>query len=147
LAANDVAKARAEREVAMVMQKPAPEQVPPQEASVPEEVPEQAQAPSEDDKRTDNAGDGGGKKRRRKRGGKGRDQNNAGSQEDAAPAQEQEAKQSEDDSASSSMTGKLILPTGEKPDRESLQPVMEKPKKLAPGEVYVDANGNVVTGD
>jgi hypothetical protein len=45
------------------------------------------------------------------------------------------------------MTGKLILPTGEKPKPEPVQPKTEKPKKLAPGEVYVDENGNVMIGE
>jgi hypothetical protein len=45
------------------------------------------------------------------------------------------------------LTGTLILPTGEKPKPEPVQPKTEKPKKLAPGEVYVDENGNVMIGE
>ena len=45
------------------------------------------------------------------------------------------------------LVGKLILPTGEKPKPEPVQPKVEKPKKLAPGEVFVDASGNVTIGE
>jgi hypothetical protein len=45
------------------------------------------------------------------------------------------------------MPGKLIMPSADKPKPDPILQVAEKPKKLAPGEVYVDANGNVTTGD
>jgi hypothetical protein len=45
------------------------------------------------------------------------------------------------------LTGTLILPTGVKPSAESHAVVAEKPKKLAAGEVYVDATGNVIIGE
>ena len=43
--------------------------------------------------------------------------------------------------------GKLILPTGEKPKPEAPAPQPDKPKKLAPGEVFVDEHGNVMVGE
>ncbi len=45
------------------------------------------------------------------------------------------------------LTGKLILPTGEKPAVEVKKADAPKPKKLAPGEVYVDDKGNVLIGE
>jgi hypothetical protein len=48
---------------------------------------------------------------------------------------------------SASMTGQLIMPTGQKPKPKSPMPVQSKPKKLAPGEVFVDAQGNVMVGE
>ena len=45
------------------------------------------------------------------------------------------------------LTGKLILPTGEKPVAKPDLIRDEKPKELAPGEVYVDASGNVIIGE
>lgn len=45
------------------------------------------------------------------------------------------------------LTGKLILPTGVKPSAQATLTRTEKPKKLAPGEVYVDETGNVVIGE
>ena len=45
------------------------------------------------------------------------------------------------------MTGKLIMPSADKP-KPAPEPVkLEKPKKLAPGEVFVDEHGNVVIGE
>jgi hypothetical protein len=46
-----------------------------------------------------------------------------------------------------SMTGKLILPSANKPAAEPEKPKLVKPKKLAPGEVFVDEHGNVVIGE
>ena len=45
------------------------------------------------------------------------------------------------------LTGKLILPSGDRPMPELAQHINVKPKKLAPGEVYVDDKGNVIIGE
>ena len=148
LAANDVAKARAEREAAVVMQKP---QVPapvPEAPATPPPVPPAAPPPQES--AVSSPPDSGNRKRRRRRGGQKRDDGGQNEQTQAAkpePAPSEPPKPQADASSAGNMTGKLILPTGERPAIEPVQPVMEKPKKLAPGEVYIDANGNVMTGD
>jgi hypothetical protein len=45
------------------------------------------------------------------------------------------------------LTGTLIMPTGDRPRPTAAFVPAVKPKKLAPGEVFVDENGNVVIGD
>lgn len=45
------------------------------------------------------------------------------------------------------LTGKVIMPTGEKPITVSLSQPASKPAKLAPGEVFVDEKGNVSVGE
>ena len=45
------------------------------------------------------------------------------------------------------LTGKLILPSADKPTAAMVAPKAEKPMKLAPGEVFVDENGNVMIGE
>jgi hypothetical protein len=129
LAADDVAKARAEQQAT---QPPAP-QAEPEAAPAPEEVP----APANEGRS--------GNKRRRHRGGRGgRDKSG---EHVASEAEAEHNKPTEAETEAGTMTGKLILPTTQKPEPESAQPKTEKPKKLAPGEVYVDDSGNVMIGE
>ena len=94
---------------------------------------------------------GGGEKRKRKR--------ERERIEPAAPRPEQSVEQitsaaeaahnkpTEAEEEQGKLTGKLIMPTGDKPKLEAEEPKTEKPKKLAPGEIFVDENGNVMSGD
>ncbi len=45
------------------------------------------------------------------------------------------------------LTGTLIMPTSEGPAANVDAPRIEQPKKLAPGEVFVDERGNVIIGE
>jgi hypothetical protein len=56
-------------------------------------------------------------------------------------------KPTEAEAEAGQLTGKLIMPSAEKPKPEPVTPKAEKPKKLAPGEVFVDENGNVIIGE
>ncbi|HVQ43511.1 MAG TPA: hypothetical protein VMT30_00915 [Candidatus Saccharimonadia bacterium] len=146
LAADDVAKARAERQATAVMARN-PE--PPVGVARPEETAEpvvnRKPAAAESAAAPAGSADGGSRNapRRRHRGGRGREKpaevivSKAEAEHNQPTAAAREA---------GSMTGKLILPTGEKPAAELDKPKEEKPKKLAPGEVYVDEQGNVVIG-
>jgi hypothetical protein len=147
LAADDVARARAEREAQVAMQKPVPGAAPvqspapalaapPGEAKKPEPKPapqplEQSAPARSDDRRN---------KRNKKRAEK--------PMERIESAEEAEHnKPTEAEKEQGTLTGKLILPTGEKPKAEPGPAKAEKPKKLAPGEVFVDDNGNVMIGE
>jgi len=102
LAADDVAKARAEREAQAALKKAKP---------APEKAPEDQ---------------GGRHKRKRMR------------DRDRKP---------ESSPQSDTLAGKLIMPTGEKPEAAEEPKPQERPKQLAPGEVYVDEAGNVIIGE
>jgi hypothetical protein len=147
LAANDVAKARAERNAAEVLKaaepvadapvvtgKPAGSALKPEEAK----EPEPAKPPAE------------------KKPGPAKELHNEPSRQPkpSKPAEHVESKEEAEHNKPSdaekelgAQTGKLILPTGEKPKAEPAPAKLEKPKKLAPGEVFVDAQGNVSVGE
>jgi hypothetical protein len=140
LAANDVAKAREAHEQ-QLMQQAAPV---PASASVPEgsgtevKVPKPLVAAAQAAKPEPASED----RKKRKRLGK--------EKPDERIESEAEAEHNKPSAAAAevgTMTGKLIMPTGEKPAPEPTQPKQEKPKKLAPGEVYVDEHGNVMIGE
>jgi hypothetical protein len=158
LAAGDVAKARSERQVheQMAMQAPTPAApalvpAPTPAAATAEAVSaaaaaaapaKAAPAPVAAKPASEKAEAMAGKKNKRKR------------LADEKPAEHiestEEAEHNKPTAAGAeagTLTGTLILPTGEKPKPEPVQPKTEKPKKLAPGEVYVDENGNVMIGE
>ena len=166
LAADDVAKARAEREAQAALSRPAPADAPVQThkkadeagpASVPKPAPEPVKhaqaaqgpgpAPAPGPGVATPLQRGGGDKRKHKREQvivSRPEQNGELISSDAeavhnkpTAAEEQQGK----------LTGKLIMPTSEKPKVVAAEPKLEKPKKLAPGEVFVDENGNVMSGD
>jgi hypothetical protein len=152
LAASDVAKARAEHE-RMAMQQPAPAApAPAPAASGPAPAPAAeavvaaaekaapAQAPAQVPAAPQKAVDDG--KRKRKRPGREKPAEQIGSKEEA-----EHNKPTAAQTEAGTLTGTLILPTGEKPKAEQPQAKQEKPKKLAPGEVYVDEHGNVMIGE
>jgi hypothetical protein len=101
------------------------------------ESPEGADEKAEGDSRS-------GSRRRRKRGGRG---NEKSVEHIESAAEEEHNKPSEAATHAAPLTGTLILPTGEKPAAEPEKPKEAKPKKLAPGEVYVDDSGNVMIGE
>jgi hypothetical protein len=152
LAANDVAKARAEREAAVVMQKPAA--APAEAAEVPTETPAEERLPAEaaesepaspaaaESEASAPREDRGNARRRKRRRGREKSAERIESEQEA-----EHNKPTEAEAEAGALTGKLILPTGEKPTAEADLPKPEKPKKLAPGEVYVDEKGNVVIGE
>jgi len=155
LEAGDVAKARAERQQAEALA-PTPTPVAP---TAEPKLPEQA-APAAivkhaapmlpgDASAEDKAGDekGSDSKLKRKRGGRLPDKPEKAVEHVES---EEEAQHNEPSAAAAEaapLTGKLILPSGEKPAKEPELPKTEKPKKLAPGEVYVDDSGNVMIGE
>jgi hypothetical protein len=159
LAANDVAKARAEREAQAKLSVA----VPPAEAPVvtdnkaqpPKEQPKPDKSHHEADKQ---------KEEQKAKEEKSKDQKHEDPKHDQAkgePAKkgkdgvehiESEAeaehnKPTDAEKEQAALTGKLILPTGNKPATEPEKPKLVKPKKLAPGEVFVDEHGNVVIGE
>jgi hypothetical protein len=135
LAVEDVAKARAEREANAAMQKAAPAQSEP--VATPASEPAQPHAGNGHD--NERFG-----KRKRKHGAQKAEKipEQVESEEEAEHNKPTEAEQEQ-----GMLTGKLILPTGEKPKPEPVQPKVEKPKKLSPGEVFVDEKGNVMIGE
>jgi hypothetical protein len=139
LAADDVAKARAEQEAkaTMAAQAPSAPDVPvvtkPQPPKDPEASATKPQEPEGDHKS---------KHKRKRSSHTERPAERVESAEEAEHNKPTEAGQEQ-----GALTGKLILPTAEKPKPEPVQPKLEKPKKLAPGEVFVDEHGNVMTGD
>jgi hypothetical protein len=144
LAANDVAKLRAEREAQAALPKPLPlssEGDDTSEKNEPLPAAQPANQVSLDDDRSES------KRRRKRHGNQKREQQAVANNQNSTVKEPVDNKPIESDSPQSAVPGKLILPTGKKPSVEAMQPVAEKPKKLAPGEVYVDQNGNVVIGE
>ncbi len=166
LAADDVAKARAEREASQKLDVPSEVVAAPQ-APPPEPEPTK---PAKDDKAerpvsTDN------RKANKRRHWRDRDKNkenapaNHGSHKEKVieppeskpappsapppppPQPQQPAQASTGEAEGAAVPGKLILPTAGTKPMESNEVKTEKPKKLAPGEVYVDENGNVMIGE
>ena len=129
LAVEDVAKARAQRDANEAMQKASPHDKDAEVVATPAVA------------SYDYEGFG---KRKRKRGSQKQEKipERIESEEEAEHNKPTEAEQEQ-----GALTSKLILPTGEKPAPEPVQPKVEKPKKLAPGEVFVDEKGNVMMGD
>jgi hypothetical protein len=70
-----------------------------------------------------------------------------GSESVGSEAEAEHNKPTEAEKEQAAMTGKLILPSAQKHEAEPEKPKLVKPKKLAPGEVFVDENGNVVIGE
>jgi hypothetical protein len=143
LAATDVAKLRAERDAQAALPIKAPPvaaaKVEPREVVInPAPVIPQPIPNPEDDERADS------KRRRKRHGNQKREQQAPNADISKATTN---SKPVESDVPQSGVPGKLILPTTKKPEVEPAQPVSEKPKKLAPGEVYVDQNGNVMIGE
>jgi hypothetical protein len=128
LAANDVAKARAEREAKKEMKDPHPQDV----------VATPAPAPA-----TKKPEVGGLVKHKQPK----RVEGSTLPERVESDAEAEHNRPTEAEKEQGSMTGKLILPSGDKPKPESAQPKAEKPKKLAPGEVFVDEKGNVLVGE
>jgi hypothetical protein len=133
LAAGDVAKIRAEK--ATLAQQDAHQPI--AQASRSERLPDtpppiEAKHDKKDDKSDS-------KRRKHRRGGQKRGENSADSTD--------QNRANSGGGLQVAVPGKLILPTGVKPSVESVQPHTEKPKKLAPGEVYVDEKGNVLMGE
>ena len=124
LAADEVARARAEHEAQVKLHPETLEPQPPQQAG----------------QRPDSSASKRKHGKRRHRGG------NSGERVESE-AEAEHNKPTEAEAEAGALTGKLIMPTGEKPAEQPVQPTMEKPKKLAPGEVYVDEHGNVMVGD
>jgi hypothetical protein len=138
LAAHDVAKAREAHEQ-QLMQQAAPAPAPVAQAPVPAtKVPEPLAAAAQATKPEVVAED----RKKRRRLGKEKPVERIESEAEA-----EHNKPSAAAAEVGTLTGKLIMPTGEKPAPEPAQPKQEKPKKLAPGEVYVDEHGNVMIGE
>ncbi len=137
LAATDVAKARVEQKaapepVAIVESHPEPAKIVKHAGAM---LPEAA-APVE---ASDSASAGSKRKRRR-------DEREKPAEHIESEAEAEHNKPSEAEAETAALTGKLILPSAQKPAVEP-EKKTEKPKKLAPGEVYVDETGNVVIGE
>jgi len=147
LAANDVAKARVEKKPEPV---PALPPQPQPAAIVKHDEPMLPDAPKEDMDPEAQPGDKGetaesqNAKRRRRRGGRGPEKP---AEHVESEAEAEHNKPSEAAAGAAPLTGKLILPTGERPVAAPESRKVEKPKKLAPGEVYVDDSGNVMIGE
>jgi hypothetical protein len=150
LAANDVAKARAEEEAKAASEASQQVQLVPvpvpslaevspasQNGSLAQQATEE-RAAKPDDKPTQKEPD----RPKRKRKGK---TTNFEKVESAAEAEHNQPTAEQEEAGS--LTGKLILPTAKKPEQSVAKPVLEKPKKLAPGEVFVDEKGNVLIGE
>jgi hypothetical protein len=134
LAADDVAHARAEREAVVAMQRPQPGQERPvvtePESRRQEPKAEEALVPKEQTK------DHKLHLLRKEK-----------SPEHVASREEEEHNKPTDaQKEQGAMAGKMIMPTGEKLKSEPEMKV-EKPKKLAAGEVFVDEHGNVMVGE
>jgi hypothetical protein len=141
LAADDVAKARAEKAAAEAMQKSQA----PADAPVVTHASKPAPKP-EPKKKAEKPSAAAPEPSKPKKGAQGQEQ--AKSAEHVGSTEEEEHNRPSDTAKEhGALTGKLILPTGEKPKPEPVQPKVEKPKKLAPGEVFVDASGNVTIGE
>jgi hypothetical protein len=127
LAADDVAKARAEREAQFAMQKARPAEV----VATPAPPMAQHEAGSrEPEVKVE--------KHRHKE---------KPAERVESEAEAEHNKPTEAEKEQGVLTGKLIMPTGEKPKPELVQQQASRPKKLAPGEVFVDEKGNVVIGE
>ena len=144
LAADDVARARAEREAAQKLGEPAA--VPPAPAaSAPQGAPEAPQPRRESDQnRQGNNGHKNGKHKRWRDNDHSRDRGPEQPQKQSKPADSPPPTAEDQQSV---LTGKLILPSANSKPAEFEEQQLEKPKKLAPGEVFVDEKGNVLIGD
>jgi hypothetical protein len=136
LAANDVAKARAERETAVVLKKFENAKV---ETPVKPEGPETQQRPPEKSRQPQPAKivETGRHKRIKEE----------ELERVRSAAEAEHNKPNEAEKAHGAMVGKLIVPTEEKQKPAPAPEKEDKPKKLAPGEVFVDAQGNVSIGE
>ncbi len=153
LAADDVAEARLKDE-AVVQTPQAPVQAPSGAPQVirnqtprlpvvpPEAQAEPEQAPSKADKKDDTKH---GSKRRHYLGGRSRNEKPA--EEITSKAERDHNEPSKAAQEAAPLAGTLILPTGAKPSAQPKAAPTQKPKKLAPGEVYVDETGNVIIGE
>ncbi len=166
LAANDVAKVRAEQAAHPApaeVTAPVPEpELPPAPAPAaivkhdehmlpavekaedkPEEnKPETAEKPESEQPNGSNNSNNSSKRNKRRRGGREKPAERIESAEEAEHNQPSAAA-----AEAAPLTGTLILPSGEKPVMDVEKPKEAKPKKLAPGEVYVDDSGNVIIGE
>ena len=136
LAASEVAKARAEQRTA-TNEPLAPEVGPaPEMAGAPAQAGGQASlspAPKANPAPTS--------KRRRRRG------SDKPAEVVASQAEAEHNQPTEAEAETGALTGRLILPSHDKPAPEPEKTVAERPKQLAPGEVYVDPAGNVIIGE
>jgi hypothetical protein len=155
LAANDVAKARAEREAAQAMQKPLPQSDVPVSTPAKPMVEAAASEIKKDLKEEVGRFTHRREEKRQKRENEQKQEELLAKKAAEKPASEkiestEEAEHNKPTAAGKeqgSMVGKLIVPTAQKPKPEPVQPKLAKPKKLAPGEVFVDEHGNVVIGE
>ncbi len=138
LAANDVARARAEREAQETLNNA---QAAPDDSTVmtrPAEPRVQAEQPKPAEARKTEAPRP--QKHRRLR-------REKPAEVVSSEAEDAHNRPTEAEQEHGAMTGKLIMPSGDKPKPEPEPAKLEKPKKLAPGEVFVDEHGNVVIGE
>jgi hypothetical protein len=132
LAADDVARARAKQSAAAQMKKEEPAKDAPVTTPAPPVVKKPPEAPNQPKPEPI-----------RSHGKAPKPMEQVASKEEAEHNKPNEAQKEQ-----GALTGKLIMPTGDKPKQAPVLAVEpEKPKKLAPGEVYVDSKGNVTIGE